>query len=327
MPATPAPGGLRPAPKTDTVKKVVEPTYAEAPGLTRLEMGGTFQLKAFFHDITADADADKSLSFQMRRARVDFQGRVGDHFSFEAQLTCKATARRSTPRPIYLAWKFNDFIGIRGGKIKRTFSQEALQSSKDLYTIERGIAVPGLPGGHHRVFLLRPGRRLPRRLRGRGRAGDLRGRHLQRQAEQQRRRRAMPTSNMSGSDPALKAKDFAFRLAVQPFKPLKMEACISTKAAEDTSDPENFSYSVNTAYEVGMDLLLGRLRLLGEAAWGDNQQGVDAKIISGSSLFFAFYGTGVWREDYSRGRASELVLQARRPGPGLRARLRRRGRQ
>ena len=66
---------------------------------------------------------------------------------------------------------------------------------------------------------------------------------------------------------------------------------------------------MNTGYQVGADLLLGPLRLLGEVAWGDNHQGRDARIISGASLFFAFYGTAVWREDYARGRASELVLK------------------
>jgi hypothetical protein len=84
---------------------------------------------------------------------------------------------------------------------------------------------------------------------------------------------------------------------------------VATKAAEDTSDADNFAYHVNTGYQVGADLGLGRLRLLGEAAWGDNHGGSDARIISGSSLFFAFYGMAVWHEDYSRGRYSEMVLK------------------
>ena len=100
-----------------------------------------------------------------------------------------------------------------------------------------------------------------------------------------------------------------FRLAAAPFKPLKLEAAVSTKAADDMSDPNAFKYAVNTAYEVGGSLTVNQLRLLGEVSWGDNHMKQDAGIIDGGVNFFAFYATGVWRQDYTRGRASEMVLK------------------
>ena len=199
--------------------KVTEPTLVEAPGLAKLEIGGTFQLKGFYHDFSASDDADKRLSFELRRARLDFNGDHRRPFLLRGPVLAGWQRPQLGTESVYLAWKLNDFFGIKGGKLKRPFSQEALSSSKSLYTVERGVLYHDFLAVTHRLFLLRPGPRLLRRLRGRGRARHLRGRHLQRQADQQSRHGAMPTSNTRAGTPGFKAKDFAFRLRPSPSVP------------------------------------------------------------------------------------------------------------
>jgi hypothetical protein len=183
-----------------------------------------------------------------------------------------------------------------------------MQSSKALYTVERGALystfltdATGYAG--YDLGLLFHGGFVDEDVPVTYEVGLFNGKQSDNPAE------GYANQHYEAQDAGFKSKDLVFRLVAQPFKPLKVEAAVSTKAAEDKTDPATFSYHVNTGYEVGADLLVGPLRILGEAAWGDNHQGRDARIISGTSLFFAFYGAAVWREDYSRGRASELVLK------------------
>lgn len=297
-----------PAPRADTVHKVVEPALAEAPGLTRLGVGGTFQMKAFYHDMAADADGDKSLSFQLRRARLDLSGGLGDHFAFEGQFRLEANGRQLGSEAIYLAYRFNDLFGVKGGKLKRPFSQESMQSSKGLYTVERGTLYNAFladTNGYasYDLGVVFHGGFVDEDVPVTYEIGVFNGKQATGTAT------GYANQHYEGEDAGFKAKDLAFRLVAKPFSVLTVEAALSTKAAEDRSDPFSFDYNVNTAYQVGGELHAGRLRLLGEAAWGDNHRGEDERIISGTALFFAFYGAAVWREDYSRGRASELVLK------------------
>ena len=304
LPVLPAPA----AAARDSVHKVVEPAVVEAPGLAGLKVGGTFQLKASYQDMTADEDRDKRLGFELRRARLDLAGALGDHFSFEGQFSLEGNGRQLGAEAVYLAWKLNDFFGIKGGKLKRPFSQEALSSSKGLYTVERTTLYHDFLANttgysSYDLGLLFHGGFEDEGVPVTYEAGIFNGKQTNNPAT------AYAGQHYEARDAGFKAKDFGFRIQVQPFRPLKVEGAISTKAAEDTTDPANFDYHVNTAYEVGVDLNLAPLRLLGEIAWGDNHQGRDSRIISGSSLFMAFYAMAVWHEDYSRGRASELVLR------------------
>jgi hypothetical protein len=306
LPALPAPAAAAAA--RDSVHQVVEPALVEAPGLASLKVGGTFQLKASYQDFAAEEDSEKRLGFELRRARLDLAGALGDHFSFEGQFSLEANGRQLGAEAVYLAWKLNDFFGIKGGKLKRPFSQEALSSSKSLYTVERSVLYHDFLAtttgySFYDLGLLFHGGFEDEGVPVTYEAGIFNGKQTNNPST------AYTGQHYEARDAGFKAKDFGFRIQVQPFRPLKVEGALSTKSAEDTTDPANFDYHVNTAYEVGVDLDLAPLRLLGEIAWGDNHHGRDSDIISGSSLFMAFYVMGVWHEDYSRGRASELVLR------------------
>jgi hypothetical protein len=279
-----------------------------APGLTKLELGGTVQLKAFYHNFAADRDADKSLSYNLRRLRIDLDGAAGEHFGFTGQFRLDANGKEAGIEAGYLSWTCNDLFGVKGGKIKRPFSQEALMSSKSLYTIERGPLYQNFletTTGYsaYDLGVVVYGGFEDDGIPVKYEVGLFNGKQNEDPVAGYKEQQAQTV------DQGLLAKDIVFRLSASPFKTLKAEAGVSTKAAEDKSDPGTFGYAVNTAYEAGLDFELNHLRLLGEFTWGDNHMGQDSKIISGSGLFVAFYGMGVWHEDYSRGRASEVVLK------------------
>ncbi|HKP97544.1 MAG TPA: porin [Fibrobacteria bacterium] len=277
--------------------------------LSRLDLSGTLQLKAFYHDFTADRDADKRLSLELRRFKLELDGGFDAHSGFRGELRVDGNGREFGVDNAYLYYTMNDLVGFKGGKLKRPFSQEALQSSTSLYTIERGelyhhflanttgyayfdlgvVAYGGFTeediGLGYEIGVFN------------GKQNDSASKDYGGQQDET-------------TDKGFKAKDVVMRVTVTPMKRLKLEGAVSTKAAEDKSDPADFGYAVNTAYEVGADFSYDHLRLLGEASWGDNQNGLDANIIDGSTRFFTFYVLGVWHEDYARGRASELVLKA-----------------
>src|SRR5690606_29869516 len=127
--ATAAPRDTSPEPKTLSI---------QAPGLSSLTLGGTAQLKGFYHNMSADRDADKNLSLQLRRFRLDLNGSLGRHFGFRGEFRMDGNENSFGTDNAYLYYTVNDLVGFKGGKFKRSFSQEALQSSKSLYTIERG---------------------------------------------------------------------------------------------------------------------------------------------------------------------------------------------
>jgi hypothetical protein len=276
--------------------------------LYRLDLSGTMQLKAFYHDMFADRDEDKSLSYELRRFKVELDGSLNGHFGFRGELLVDGNNRQFGVDNAYLYYLVNDMVGFRGGKQKRPFSMEALQSPKYLYTIERGalyfnflanttgysyfdLGFVGYGGFNEDGIAVTYELGLFN-----GKQNDTLGRDYRGQQD-------------VDVDEGFKAKDIAMRLTIAPWSFLTLEAALSTKSADDKSDPADFGYAVNTAYELGADFNYKHLRLLGEVAWGDNQNTLDQRIIDGSSDFLTFYVTGVWHEDYKRGRASELVLK------------------
>ena len=285
-----------------------EPLLVRNSSLAHLDLSGTMQLKALYHGVTEDRDADKRLSLQLRRFKLELEGGLDAHSGFRGELLVDGNGRNFGVDNAYLFYKVNDFVGFKGGKLKRPFSQEALQSSKSLYTIERGelyheFLASTTGYASFDLGLVAYG--------GYSEDGAILGYEL---GVFNGKQNDDATGNYNGQqnetqDKGFKAKDVVFRLSAAPFKSLKLEGAVSSKAAEDVGDPYSFRYAVNTAYQLGADYTYRHLHLLGEASWGDNHKKQDAKIISGSSRFFAFYGTGIWREDYPRNRASELVLK------------------
>lgn len=278
------------------------------PGLSRLDLGGTVQLKAFYHDMASERDDEKRLSLQLRRFRLDLDGAFDARFGFRGEFQVDGNARSFGVENAYLSYTLNEWMGFKGGKLKRPFSQEALASSKSLYTIERGELYQEFLAGTTGYSSFDLGLIAYGGFKDENRyfgyeAGLFNGKQNE-----------DPFGSYNGQqhetqDQGFKAKDLVLRLNAIPFSFLKLEAAVSTKAAEDRSDAENFGFAVNTAYQTGAEFIYKRVRLLGEAAWGENHSRQDSRIVSGSPEFFAFYVMGVWREEYSRGRASESVLK------------------
>jgi hypothetical protein len=309
-PAEPAATPAVPAAAADSQaeKPAGAGTTLYAPLLSKLELGGTVQLKAFYHNFAADRDADKALSFNLRKLRLDVSGAAGDHFGFVGQFRLEANGANLGIDEGYLSWTANDLFGIRGGKMKRPFSQEQLMSSKALYTIERGLlyqdfleSTTGYSG--YDLGVSAYGGFEDDGVPVKYEVGIFNGKQNDDPAK------SYSNQQNEATDKGFRAKDIVFRLSAQPFEMLKAEAAVSTKAAENTTDPNTFDLGVNTAYEVGLDFSAKQLRLMGEFTWGDNHEGLDSKILSGSATFVDFYAMGVWHENYSRGRASELVLK------------------
>ena len=286
----------------------VAPLSIRSPFLEKLDLGGTVQVKGLYRNMTADRDADKRLSLTLRRLKLDLNGSVDSHFGFKAGFQMDGNNKNFSVDDGYLYYTLNDLVGFKAGKLKRPFSQEALQSSSSLYTIERGELYHNFLANTTGYAYYDVGLEAYGGFIDEGRSvgyeiGLFNGKQ---------------NDNVNGDyagqqnetlDQGFKAKDLVMRVTATPFRALQLEAAVSTKAAEDTSNPNEFKYDVNTGYEIGFTWILHKLRLLGEVSWGDNQNKRDSRIIDGSSSYFAFYGMGVWREEYKRGRASELVLK------------------
>ncbi len=278
------------------------------PLLSKLDLGGTVQLKGFYHNLSSDRDADKRLSLNVRRFKVDLDGAVDKHFGFKGGMLMDGNNKNFGVDDAYLYYTVNELVGFKGGKLRRPFSQEALQSSKSLYTVERGELyhnfLANVTGyAYFDVGIMAYGGFVDEGHAVGYEVGVFNG-----------KQNNDTTKDYSGqqyetTDKGFLAKDAVMRITATPFALCKIEAAVSTKAADDTSNAANFTYHVNTAYEVGFSYIDKHLRLLGEVSWGDNQNKLDAHIINGGSLFFAFYTTGVWHSDYSLGRASELVFK------------------
>jgi hypothetical protein len=275
------------------------------PVLESLALSGTVQLKAFYRDFASDRDADKRLSLQLRRFKLGLEGAVSAHAGFRGEFLLDGADKAFGTEDAYLWWRLNEKVGFKGGKLKRPFSQEALQSSRSLYTVERGELYHDFLANttgyaYYDLGLMAYG---GFEEDGAGFGYEFGVFNGKQSAEGYANQQAEKT------DAGFIAKDVVVRLTAAPIRKLKLEAAVSTKAAENRSDANTFAYAVNTAYELGAEFDLGPLRLLGEVSMGDNHKGADSLIVAGAARYFAFYAMGVWHEDYSGGRASELVLK------------------
>lgn len=298
-------------PIRDTDSTVAAPSPAKGilslrnPVLSSLALSGTVQLKAFYHDYASDRDADKRLSLQLRRFKLGLEGDISPQVGFRGEFLLDGADKSFGTEDAFLWWKPSERVGFKGGKLKRPFSQEALQSSRSLYTIERGELYHNFLAdttgyAYYDLGLIAYG--------GFTEDGAIVGYEFG-VFNGKQSKNGYSNQQAEKTDAGFIAKDVVARVTVEPIRNLKLEGAVSTKAAEDRSDRNTFVYAVNTAYELGVAYEIGRLRLLGEASMGDNHKGADTLIVEGSSRFFAFYAMGVWHEAYSGGRASELVIK------------------
>ncbi len=298
-----------PAPEADSAVATPAPVQGTLslrnPVLSSLALSGTAQLKAFYHDFASDRDADKRLSLQLRRFKLGLEGDISAQVGFRGEFLLDGADKSFGTEDAFLWWKPSERVGFKGGKLKRPFSQEALQSSRSLYTVERGelyhsFLTDTTGYAYYDLGLVAYG--------GFAEDGAIVGYEFG-VFNGKQSKNGYANQQAEKTDAGFIAKDVVARVTVAPIRSLKLEAAVSTKAAEDRSDRNTFAYAVNTAYELGIAYELGRLRLLGEASMGDNHKGADTLIVEGSSRFFAFYAMGVWHEAYSGGRASELVIK------------------
>jgi hypothetical protein len=279
--------------------------FLRNPLLERLDLSGTVQLKAFYRDFASNRDAEKRLSLQLRRFQLGLDGAVSQHAGFRGVFLLDGADKSFGAEDAFLWWTCGEWFGLKGGKVKRPFSQEALQSSRALYTVERGELYHAFLAdttgyAYYDLGLAAYGGFAAGGVSVAYELGVFNGKQSANGYAGQQNER---------TDAGFFAKDMAARLTISPFPALKVEAAVSTKAADDRSDPGSFGFAMNTAYELGADLALGPFRFLGEVALGDDHHGTDSLIVAGAPRFFAFYATGVWREEYRGGRASELVLK------------------
>jgi len=283
-----------------------DPIPLENARLSHFRLNGVVRGTAYARDLSAHADIDKASSFGLDLARLSFAGDFGDGFGFAADLDLAKGQNGLGVGQLSLQWRKGPFDKIHAGRIKRAFSHEALLGDAQLPFNYRGRL--------YNAFLQKTtgytGYDLGIGFLSGFEDGDIpvryelaiyNGRHSEDPA--------VGYSRDAWADGDLQAKDVAFRLEVEPTSRITVEAALSTKAAEDKSDPENFNLAMNTAYELGVFYQDGGVQVNGEIAYGDNHQGVDARIVDGSSDFLAFYLEGILRHDYPAGHWSEALFK------------------
>ncbi len=295
-----------------------EPVSVINKTLESIDLGGRIQFKGFYHDMTAEQDADKRLSFQLRRLSLDVGGRFANRSGFKMEALLETNDQKANLNAAYLFHDWNEHWGIRAGKMKRPISQEALQSSKKLYTVERGTLYHDFLSKTTGYIMQDIGIILNGGFDDDGipvgyQLGVFNGKNPD--AAQN-----YSNQHLESTDRGFKAKDVVLRAHAQPFPELFVEGAFATKGGEDKSDAADFEYRMNTAYQFGAAWSRERFKLLGEMAWGDNHQGRDdfIGVDSLSTTFFAFYLTGIWRNEYPRNRASELVAKVEGLDPDTR---------
>ena len=302
-----------PEPPKPETPKAVPPAATRLPEkVNALVWSGTFQMKAFFHDMTAASDQDKQLGFSLSKFRLDLAATLNERFGLLGQFLLESNARDLGVENAYAYYK-QGVYQIQAGKLKKPFSMEALQGSTSLYTVDRGklygdflantagyslydvgaLFIGGFAEEHAEVLY---------------EAGVFNGRQsLQ----------GYSGAQYETADDGFLAKDFAGRVAFKNALGLEGELALSVKSAESRATPNRFEFAADAAYEAGLAFERDGWRLQGELAWGANPQGSDSIIVQGSPDFLAFYAMLVRKHAYSRGRASEAVLKIEGLDPNM----------
>lgn len=299
------------AAQDDSVKAALaalkEPTSLQNAKLAKLKFGGLARTSAYARDISAESDAAKTASMGLDLVRLGMQGDFDNGFGFAAELDYAKATGGVSAAAVYVQWQKGAFDKVKAGRIKRAFSREAIMGDAALPFNFRGPLyhdflrrVNGYAGYDIGISFSSgfEDAGIPVRYElgiYNGRKNDSVAGHYDIDAWR---------------DGDLKAKDMAFRLEVEPMKGLLLEAALTNKTAEDRSDADNFDLAFNTAYQIGAFYTCKGLRVNGEFAYGDNHQGRDALIVSGSSNFLAFYLEAMLRHDYGNtGRWSESLIK------------------
>jgi len=286
-------------------KPAPEPVTLQNSTFEKFTLGGSFQLRGYYHDFTAESDLKKSLSFSLSKFRLDLAGAYNEHLGLLGQFQVEGNGKNFGVEAVYAYYKQGAFQ-LAAGKIKKAFSMEALQSSTTLYTVDRGQLYStflhktngyagydlgvGLKGG----FMDEGSEVTYEAGVFNGKQGDAGG---------------YANAQLEEKDKGFKAKDFAGRLGYKGLGGLEAEFAFSTKTAENLASAGNLDFAADAAYEAGLAMQIGGLRAQGEVSWGSNHNGLDSLIVDGSSEYLAFYGMLVWRREYGHGCASETVLK------------------
>lgn len=299
------------AAQDDSVKTALaalkEPASLQNTKLAKLKFGGLARTSAYARDLSAESDGAKTASLGIDLVRLGMQGEFDNGFGFNAELDYAKAAGGVSAAGVYLQWQKGPFDKVRAGRIKRAFSHEAILGDAALPFNFRGALYQdflrktnGYTGYDIGISFASgfEDAGIPVRYElgiYNGRKNDSVAGHYD-------------VDPWRDSD--LKAKDMAFRLEVEPMKGLLLEAALTNKTAEDRSNADNFDLAFNTAYQIGAFYTCKGLRINGEFAYGDNHQGRDALIVSGSSNFLAFYLEAMLRHDYGKtGRWSESLIK------------------
>ncbi|HET7678964.1 MAG TPA: porin [Xanthobacteraceae bacterium] len=113
-------------------------TFKAANGDFELTLGGRLHLDAVKYDFEGDDDSDADV----RRARVELSGKLGDHVRFRID---REFGLNSGWRNVWLAVRPTDEIEVRGGNFIVPFSMEEMQSSNRSQLMERSLVTALAP--------------------------------------------------------------------------------------------------------------------------------------------------------------------------------------
>lgn len=294
------------------LKKSAGPVALHNHAFSALTLGGTFQMKAFYDNMTAASEQDRQIGFSLSKFRLDLAGAYDEHFGLLGQFLLEANAREIGVENAYAYFK-QGLYQIQAGKLKKPFSMEALQSSSALYTVDRGKLYGDFlanTAGYslYDVGVLFIGGFTEENTEVTYEAGVFNGKQSV---------NGYSGAQYETTDDGFLAKDFAGRIAFKNALGLEAELALSVKSAESRATPNHFKFAAATAYEAGLAYERNGWRLQGELAWGANPEGSDSVIVEGSPDFLAFYAMLVYKHNYSGGRSSEAVVKIEGLDPSM----------
>ncbi|HSO24557.1 MAG TPA: porin [Chondromyces sp.] len=135
---TPAPAAAAPSPETlaGTFRDNFE--FRTADGANTLRIGASFHLdgRVFF------GDSEAPTSFDIRRARVDFRGRLRGWMSYRVQISLE---NEPYIRNLWLDLGFSDPLHLRVGQMKVPFSTSWVTLDNQVNFVERATEAPVYP--------------------------------------------------------------------------------------------------------------------------------------------------------------------------------------
>jgi hypothetical protein len=285
-----------------------QPIEVRARDLAALEIGGAIQVQAAYHNFAAESDSDKLLSATLRSLKLEMDGQLNESIGFLAQLLFAPAENGVKVNDAYLYWQGRNFSRFQAGVQSKTFSHESMTPDE----LQPLIGSGRLYQGFLETTTGYAGKDLGFVLQG-GFEDDAATLYYQIGAFNGKQnddpKLGYGDAQATAWDDGFFAKDFTARVLLHYSFGIEVEGALSTKGGENRSNPSNFSYSANKAYQLGARLAHQKFRLEGELAAGDNHQGRDALILEGSSQFFAFFAQTGWVEKYSQGRSSELWVK------------------